>query len=126
MTCIESLGLEGFLTLPPGSPAFELRPLNVLTGASRSGKSSLIEAFELLAAAPHDFALAGRAGLEQAPKELVNSGLMRGSAKTQKGRDHKIRYASELLSRVELEKVRERCPHCRRLFEPLTVTTDAT
>ena len=62
MTCIESVRLGGFLSFPPGSPAFGLQPLNVLIGPNGSGKSNLIEAFELLAAAPHDFAAAARSG----------------------------------------------------------------
>ena len=62
MTCIESIRLDGFLSFPPGSPAFELQPLNVLIGPNASGKSNFIEAFGLLAAAPHDFAAAARAG----------------------------------------------------------------
>ena len=63
--------------------------------------------------------------LEQAPKQLVDSGLVRATVKTQKGRYHKIRHASELLFRVDPEKVKERCPHCRRLFETLTAMIDA-
>ncbi len=62
MTCIDSIRLDGFLSFPPGSPAFELQPLNVLIGPNGSGKSNFIDAFGLLAAAPHDFAAAARAG----------------------------------------------------------------
>lgn len=62
MTCIESVRLDGFLSFPPGSAEFELQPLNVLIGPNGSGKSNFIEAFELLAAAPQDFAVAARAG----------------------------------------------------------------
>ena len=62
MTCIDSIRLDGFLSFPPGSPAFELQPLNVLIGPNGSGKSNFIDAFGLLAAAPRDFAAAARAG----------------------------------------------------------------
>ncbi len=62
MTCIDSIRLDGFLSFPPGSPAFELQPLNVLIGPNGSGKSNFIDAFGLLAATPHDFAAAARAG----------------------------------------------------------------
>ena len=62
MTCIDSIRLDGFLSFPPSSPAFELQPLNLLIGPNGSGKSNFIEAFELLAAAPRDFAAAARSG----------------------------------------------------------------
>lgn len=62
MTCVQSIRLDSFLSFPPGSPSFELQPLNVLIGPNGSGKSNLVEAFELLAAAPHDFAAAARTG----------------------------------------------------------------
>lgn len=62
MAAIHTLQLDGFLSFPPGSSAFELQPLNVLIGPNGAGKSNLIEAFELLAAAPVDFAAAVRAG----------------------------------------------------------------
>lgn len=62
MLAIQSIQLDGFLSFPPGSPPFELRPLNVLIGPNGGGKSNFIEAFELLAATPLDFAAALRAG----------------------------------------------------------------
>ncbi len=62
MTCIESIRLDSFLSFPPGSPAFDLQPLNVLIGPNGSGKSNFIEAFELLASTPTDFAAAVRDG----------------------------------------------------------------
>ena len=62
MALIESIRLDGFLSFAPGSPAFELQPLNVLIGPNGSGKSNFIEAFELLAATPTDFASAVRDG----------------------------------------------------------------
>ncbi|MGC4070850.1 MAG: AAA family ATPase [Polyangiaceae bacterium] len=48
----QSLRLDGLLSFAPGSPAVELRPLNVLIGPNGSGKSNFIEAFELLSALP--------------------------------------------------------------------------
>lgn len=48
----QSMRLDGFLSFAPGSPAVELRPLNVLIGPNASGKSNLIEAFELLQSLP--------------------------------------------------------------------------
>lgn len=62
MRCIKEIRLDSFLSFPPGSPAFELQPLNVLIGPNGSGKSNFMEAFGLLAAAPHDFAAAARTG----------------------------------------------------------------
>ena len=32
------------------------------------------------------------------------------------GRYHKIRHAGDLLRRIDVNKVRERCRHCERLF----------
>ena len=62
MITIKDIRLDGLLSFPPGSEAFELRDLNVLIGPNGSGKSNLIEAFELLSATPHDFAGAVRDG----------------------------------------------------------------
>ncbi len=59
---VESIQLKGFLSFPPDSPPFDMRPLNVLIGPNGAGKSNLIEAFELLHAAPTDFATAIRDG----------------------------------------------------------------
>ena len=57
---IRRLHLDGFLTFAPGSEPFELRPLNVLIGANGAGKSNLIEALGLLAAASRDLGQAIR------------------------------------------------------------------
>ena len=59
---IQSLQLDGFLSFAPGSPAFELQPLNVLIGPNGAGKSNFIDAFGVLAATPTDFAAAVRRG----------------------------------------------------------------
>jgi predicted ATPase len=58
----ESIQLNGFLSFPPGSPPFEMKPLNVLIGPNGAGKSNLLEVFELLHAAPTNFASAIRDG----------------------------------------------------------------
>ena len=62
MRYIESIRLDAFLSFTPGAPGFALEPLNVLIGPNGAGKSNFIEAFELLAAAPTDFAAAIRDG----------------------------------------------------------------
>ena len=59
---IKQIRLDGFLSFPPGSEPFELRPLNVLIGPNGSGKSNLIEGLGLLSATPVDLARAVRAG----------------------------------------------------------------
>lgn len=62
MRAIKSVRLDNFLSFGPESEAFEMGDLNVLIGANGTGKSNLIEAFELLRAAPTDFARAIRDG----------------------------------------------------------------
>ena len=62
MTFLRSIQLSGFLSFPPDAAAITLTPLNVLIGPNGSGKSNLIEAVELLHAAPTAFAEAIRDG----------------------------------------------------------------
>ena len=62
MKAIKSLRLDGLLSFAPGSDRFELEPLNLLIGPNASGKSNVVEALELLRAAPSNFATAIRAG----------------------------------------------------------------
>ena len=51
---IRTIRLENILSYGPSSGEFPLEPLNVLIGPNASGKSNLIEALSLLAAAPRD------------------------------------------------------------------------
>ena len=61
-----------------------------------------------------------RAGdLESVAKNEVERSLCRATEHTGKGRYHKIKHASDLLQRVDAEKVKARCRHCRRLFDEL-------
>ncbi|HET6883223.1 MAG TPA: AAA family ATPase [Pirellulales bacterium] len=62
MAFLKSIRLAGFLSYSPDAPAIDLAPLNVLIGPNASGKSNLIEAIELLRAAPTAFAAAIRDG----------------------------------------------------------------
>ena len=62
MNTIKSLQLDGLLSFAPGSDPFELQPLNVLIGPNGAGKSNIIEALELLKAAPSKLAAAIRDG----------------------------------------------------------------
>ena len=59
---LESIRLENILSYGPDAEPFPLEPLNVLIGPNASGKSNLIEALSLLAAAPRDLQEPIRAG----------------------------------------------------------------
>lgn len=63
--------------------------------------------------------------LEGVSKTDVESSLREATKDTQKGRYHKIRHASDLLKRVDAEKVKARCCHCQRLFDDLGQIVDA-
>ena len=64
-------------------------------------------------------ALPGHQNLEDVHKDHVERALNRATERTQKGRYHKIRHASDLLSRIDPTVVRQRCSYCERLFETL-------
>ena len=66
-----------------------------------------------------------RPNLEEVPKADVERFLNRATAGTQKGRYHKIRHASDLLQRMDAEKVKAKCRHCQRLFIELEQMIDA-
>ncbi len=51
---LRSIRLQNILSFGPDTPELPLQPLNVLIGPNASGKSNLIEALSLLAAAPRD------------------------------------------------------------------------
>ena len=51
---IRTIRLENVLSYGPSTEEFPLEPLNVFIGPNASGKSNLIEALSLLAAAPGD------------------------------------------------------------------------
>lgn len=57
--------------------------------------------------------------LEEVSKQDIASALDRATQNTQKGRYHKIRHARPLLERIDPAKVRQRCAHCKRLFDTL-------
>ena len=61
--------------------------------------------------------LPGAKNLERVPKTDVESSLGEATKDTQKGRYHKIRHASDLLKRIDVESVKARCAHCQRLFD---------
>lgn len=59
VSCVK---LDSFLSFAPDTPSTTLEGLNVIIGPNASGKSNLLEAFELLKATPTDFAAAMRDG----------------------------------------------------------------
>lgn len=59
---LSSIHLKGLLSFGPESPEIPLTALNVLIGPNASGKSNLIESFELLRATPTDLTEVIRAG----------------------------------------------------------------
>ena len=63
--------------------------------------------------------------LETVPKPTVKRSLDEATKDTQKGRYHKIRHASDLLKRIDAEKVKARCCHCQRLFDEIGRILDA-
>ena len=70
-------------------------------------------------------ALSNRTNLEDEPKAAVERALNRATEHSRKGRYHKIRHAIALLQRIDAERARERCPHCRRLFDVVERMIDA-
>jgi hypothetical protein len=57
--------------------------------------------------------------LETVAKDDVAKALEEATRDTQKGPYHKVRHASDLLKRIDRDKVQKRCPHCARLFDTL-------
>ena len=51
---IRSIQLQNILSYGPDTPKFDLGPLNIVIGPNASGKSNLIEALSIVAAAPKD------------------------------------------------------------------------
>lgn len=57
--------------------------------------------------------------LEDVTKADVERKLKQATKRTKKGPYDKIKHARDLLKRIEVGKVKERCPHCKRLFNVL-------
>ena len=55
--------------------------------------------------------------LESVSKQDLERALRRATVGTGKARYQKIAHASDLLQRVDAERVKERCRHCRRMFD---------
>ena len=60
-----------------------------------------------------------RPDLEQEPKSRVENALKQATKRTRKGIYHKIKHASELLRLLDHARVKDRCGHCKRLFDVL-------
>ena len=63
--------------------------------------------------------------LEEVTKEDVARVLDRATERTRKGRYQKIKHASDLLKRIDVERVKARCPHCARMFREIERLIDA-
>lgn len=70
-------------------------------------------------------ALPKRENLEMEPKADVARALNQATERTTKRRYHKIKHASDLLKRINVEKVKNRCLHCARLFDVIGRMIDA-
>ncbi|HIP52841.1 MAG TPA: DUF4276 family protein [Chromatiales bacterium] len=57
--------------------------------------------------------------LEMVSKTAIASALEEATRDTQKGKYHKIRHASDLLKRIDQQKVQQRCPGCALMFDVL-------
>jgi len=64
----------------------------------------------------HVSALPAALNLETVAKVTLANGLYQATKATQKGPYHKVRHASDLLKKISVQQVRQRCPHCNRLF----------
>jgi len=59
------------------------------------------------------------AELEDTSKPDISNWLDNATSKTQKGRYHKIKHASELMKQINPDEVRKRCKHCDNMFTSL-------
>lgn len=64
-------------------------------------------------------ALPAQADVETVEKETLMSALNRATERTQKGRYRKIEHCSDLLKRLDSDRVRARARHCDLLFKIL-------
>ena len=63
--------------------------------------------------------------LETVSKSDIAHRLKEATRQTLKGPYHKTRHASDLLKRIDAERVKKRCRHCRLLFDKLGQLVDA-
>ncbi|MFQ5808556.1 MAG: DUF4276 family protein, partial [Armatimonadota bacterium] len=67
-----------------------------------------------------------RGHVEDILKADLERALQAATSHTQKGEYHKIRHASKLLELVDVSIVRERAPHCDRLFTTVAARMGAS
>lgn len=60
-----------------------------------------------------------RPDLEQEAKTSVGKALRDATKRSSKGAYHKTGHVGELLARLDQARVKDRCRHCKRLFEAL-------
>ncbi|MBI4624650.1 MAG: DUF4276 family protein [Verrucomicrobia bacterium] len=65
-------------------------------------------------------ALPRRQNLEEEAKPAVYRALESATRQTQKGAYVKIKHAAAILPKLDVGKVKERCPHARRFFDTVT------
>ena len=70
-------------------------------------------------------ALPTRQNLEDVSKSDIERALNHATEQTTKGRYQKIKHARDLLRRIDVNNVRERCRHCERLFNTATEQIEA-
>lgn len=63
--------------------------------------------------------LPNRNNVEDVPKDSHIRALEAASRRTQKGRYHKYKHLPDLLLLIDPQKVKDRAPHCKRIFETL-------
>ena len=66
-----------------------------------------------------------RENLEDVSKRDVEQALNHATEQTTKGRYQKIKHASDLLRRIDVNRVKQRCRHCERLFNAITEQIEA-
>lgn len=71
-------------------------------------------------------ALPGDQDVEQVRKTDLMKGLEAATRNSRKGRYHKIHHGPKVLGRLDPQKVRERAPHCDRLFQTLETRITGT
>ena len=118
---IQTIRLESVLSYGPETPAFAMEPLNVLIGPNASGKSNLIEALSILAAAPQDIQVPFREGggvgewLWKGSQDPLRTAAVEVTVEDFAGRPTSLRYRlsfGDLFSRFTLldEVVEEEQP----------------
>lgn len=62
--------------------------------------------------------------VEKVAKTDVEKSLNRATKDTKKGVYHKIRHGAELLSRIDVEIIKQRANHCQRIFQTIEEKID--